>query len=40
MDLHELFDTQSFERRYNGLELSLHEYGIKSVLIADSFEDV
>ena len=40
MDLHKLFDSQSLEWGDNGLELCLHEDGIKPVLITDSFEDV
>ena len=40
MNFHKFFNAKTFERRYNGLMLSLHENGIKSVLITDCLKDV
>ena len=40
MNFHKFFNSKAFKGRDNGLVLSLHEDGVKSVLITDGLEDV
>ena len=40
MNFHKFFYAKTFKGRDNGLVLSLHEDGVKSVLITDGLEDV
>ena len=40
MNFHKFFNAKTFEGRHNGLVLSLHEDGVKSILITDGLEDV
>ena len=40
MNFHKFFNSKAFKGRDNGLVLSLHENGIKSVLITDCLKDV
>ena len=40
MNFHKFFNAEALEGRDNRLVLSLHEDGVKSVLITDRLEDV
>ena len=40
MNFHKFLNSKAFKGRDNGLVLSLHKNGIKSVLITDGLEDV
>ena len=40
MNFHKFFNAETFKGRDNGLVLSLHEDGVKSILITDRLEDV
>ena len=40
MNFHKFFYAKTFKGRDNGLMLSLHEDGVKSILITDGLEDV
>ena len=40
MNFHKFFNAEALKGRDNGLVLSLHEDGVKSVLVTDRLEDV